>query len=96
MGRFLEEARQQYPMIVVDTSSLARTANAQLLSRGVDGVLLVARTGKTPGAGLSSDVQALLSVEAPLMGTVLNGCDQSLRLRTAGIEEPKEVSRAYA
>ncbi len=96
MGRFLEEARRQFPMIIVDSSSLARTANAQLLSRGVDGVLLVARAGKTPSTGLSCDVQALLSVEAPLLGTVLNGCDQSLRLRTAGIEEPKEVSRAYA
>ena len=83
-------------MIIVDSSSLARTANAQLLSRGVNGVLLVARAGKTPSTGLSCDVQALLSVEAPLLGTVLNGCDQSLRLRTAGIEEPKEVSRAYA
>ncbi len=76
MGQLLAEARKHFPLIVIDAPPLARAADAQLMARGVDGIVFIARAGRTCGSALAGDVAGLLELGAPVIGTVLNGCSE--------------------
>lgn len=71
--RDFAELRARYDWIVVDTPALGDSADAALLGRGADGVLLVVRAAETRREKLSVALDAL--VDAPLVGCVLNDYD---------------------
>ncbi len=60
-------------------------ADARLLSRIADGVILICRAGETSPEQLGDARQRLADDGTPVIGTILNGCD----LR---IEDPAYVN----
>jgi len=77
MRNLVDEARGQYDMVILDAPPLNLVTDAAILGTHCDGVILVARSGVTEEAPLEYAVDQLRSVRAPLLGTVLNGVEET-------------------
>lgn len=78
MRRLIEEIQIELPghMVIIDSPPVLSTPDPFVLSRQVDGVIMVIRAGKTPKDYLA---RALSSFEAnKVLGVVLNGADLGL------------------
>jgi len=71
----IANAREIYDMIVIDSPPVNTVADAALLSRHCDGVLVVARAGRTASDALKFAMEQLHIVHAPVVGAVLNDVD---------------------
>ncbi|MCL6584193.1 MAG: CpsD/CapB family tyrosine-protein kinase [bacterium] len=76
MSIFLEEAKERYQnrLLIIDSPPINQFTDALILSLKVDGVLLVARAGKTRMNDLEAAVAKLK--KANLIGIVLNSTDR--------------------
>ena len=75
MNSLVKEIPEMFPshQIIVDTSPILSTSDPLILSRLLDGLVMVVRAGKTPRNCLSA---AFKSVAAnKIMGVVLNGTE---------------------
>ncbi len=70
-GELLEEARQQYDYVVLDTPPLVLVPDCRLLARWTDGFLMVVAANKTPRKVLEDALSVL--EPAKLIGLVFNG-----------------------
>jgi capsular exopolysaccharide synthesis family protein len=68
----VEEMRGQYDRIIFDSPPLGAVSDALILSRVVDGVLLVVKYAKTRKEMLARSLDQMHGIGAPLMGIVLN------------------------
>lgn len=82
MGHFLDSMREHFDMIVIDTPPVLPVSDACMLSRHVDGVVVVVRYGVTYEGGAIRTRRALALANANLIGVVLN-------------DMPVKLSRAY-
>jgi len=73
MNDFLEEAKEEYDMIIFDSPPILSTADAAILSAKVDGVLLVYRVGSVSRGLLKRATAQLEQVKCNIMGVILNG-----------------------
>lgn len=71
-ARLLEEARKRFTLVVLDTPAAARGSDAKIASARADGVLVVARQGRTQMEDLARLCRAVGANGVPLAGTVLN------------------------
>ncbi|MBI4528314.1 MAG: polysaccharide biosynthesis tyrosine autokinase [Deltaproteobacteria bacterium] len=73
MRSLMAEIRSKFPshQIIVDTPPVLSTPDPLVLSKHVEGILLVIRSGKTPREYLVRAVQSLNSTK--IMGVVMNG-----------------------
>jgi len=67
---------QEFDVIILDTPPVLAVADAQILSKHADGVILVVSSGKTETEQGKKAKQLLLSANAPLLGVVLNNKKQ--------------------
>lgn len=74
--RLLQEAREQYDLVIIDTPPLVPVFDAVVLSRLVDGVLIVVAAHETPRKQLE-DALNLLD-ESKVLGIVFNGDNTAL------------------
>jgi len=72
MRVLLQELREQYDIIVLDTPPVLATADAGIVASLTDGVLLVVRAGATDKNAAQRACQQLANVGARVIGTVLN------------------------
>ncbi len=72
MRVLLQELREQFDMIVLDTPPVLATADAGIVASLTDGVLLVVRAGATDRNAAQRACQHLANVGARVIGTVLN------------------------
>lgn len=72
MERALDTLGSQYDYILIDSPPVLAVTDAIVLSRRVDGVLLVADAGKTRRSPLKQAAEQLLSGNAHVIGVVLN------------------------
>jgi capsular exopolysaccharide synthesis family protein len=81
LGALLDEARQQYDYVVMDTPPLAPVQDCRVVARWVDGIVLVVAADRTPRALLEA---ALDSLEPDkVLGLVFNGYDHLFSRRHA-------------
>ncbi len=73
LNDFLEEAKEEYDMIIFDSPPILSTADAAILSAKVDGVLLVYRVGMVSRGLLKRATAQLEQVKCNIMGVILNG-----------------------
>lgn len=73
LSDLLDRLADEYDHIIIDTPPVGEIADALLLCRKVDGILLVARSGITPRAVANLAVMRLNQVRAKILGTALNG-----------------------
>jgi Mrp family chromosome partitioning ATPase len=83
LASIVNSLREYNDLVLVDTPALCDAADAAILGRGADGVILVVRAGATREDTLVSALDAL--VDAPLLGCVLNDHD--------GRAEPRRSAR---
>lgn len=66
---------RRYDVVVYDTPPLNAVSDAAILGTLADGVLLVARAGKTPAEALALAAEQLRIARVPVRGVVLNDVD---------------------
>ena len=76
VASLLNEAREQYDYVIVDTPPLGPVSDCALLARWVDGLLLVVAAHKTPRKMLEASLNQLDA--ASVLGIVFNGDDRPL------------------
>jgi capsular exopolysaccharide synthesis family protein len=72
LRELVERLRSTYDRVVLDTPPAGSIADALVLSRFADGVLVVARSGKVARSDLLRVLERLANARAPVMGVVLN------------------------
>jgi len=77
MQKFIEEMALQYDYILVDTPPVTVVSDACLVANMLDGVLLLARQGRTRKDSVKQAINRLHLTGANLLGYVLNGVDLS-------------------
>lgn len=74
----LDEARQHYDYIVVDTPPIVPVPDCRLIARAVDGLVIVVAANKTP-RHLLEEALAAMDDPAKILGLVFNGDDRLRR-----------------
>ncbi|WP_449355147.1 CpsD/CapB family tyrosine-protein kinase [Virgibacillus natechei] len=72
MEKLIDEAKQSYDIIIFDTPPVLAVADAQILSSLCDGSILVVRSNQTEYDPATKAIEALKSVNAKILGTILN------------------------
>jgi capsular exopolysaccharide synthesis family protein len=72
METVLAKARADYDIVLVDAPPLLPVTDGALLAAQANGALLIVRRGKTTKDQLSEAYQRLVSVDARVLGSVLN------------------------
>jgi Mrp family chromosome partitioning ATPase len=72
LGSVLDQARQSYPITVLDTPSLDETAGTLAFPRACDGVVLVIEAERTPIPAAEAAVEAIDRSGGKLIGVVFN------------------------
>lgn len=77
MLSLLEQCSQDYDYIIIDTPPLAVAADAVILGKVADGVLLVVRPGVVDSSSVMSSKEALKRSQQPVLGMIVNGVNPS-------------------
>lgn len=72
MLELLEQLKSRFEVIVIDTPPLLPVTDAAVAAAHADGAVLVARYGKATRGQVTTAVRSLQSVDARLLGTILN------------------------
>jgi polysaccharide biosynthesis transport protein len=91
MRDLLALAAPQYDYVIIDSSPINVVGDAALVASWVDGVLVVARTGRTPYPALAYASEQLQAANVPILGVVLNDID----FRQAGTYDVAFDSYSY-
>jgi len=75
MKEMLNSLADRYDYILLDSPPLGGGGDSIILSTIVDGVILVAKSGKSKSEVLRRAVCDLSSVRARVLGVILNGCN---------------------
>ncbi len=71
--RVLDQLKDQFEMILIDSSPILPVADAMLIGRHVDGVLMSLMVDHSQADKVTAACQKLASLEIPLLGAVVNG-----------------------
>lgn len=77
MTLFLEEMKNHFDYIVLDTPPVHAVADPQILSTKADGTLFVVRAGVTKKDDVQSSISTLKKVNADIIGSVLHAVEYS-------------------
>jgi len=77
MRRFLEEVKDIFDIILIDTPPVGSVTDAAILSSMVDGMILVAASGQVKIDELTRSKELLEKVNANIIGVVLNKLDKN-------------------
>ena len=77
MTIFLEEMKKHFDYIIMDTPPVGAVTDSQVLSTKVDGTILVVKAGQTKKDVVMNSINAIKKVNGNIIGTVLNGVEQS-------------------
>lgn len=72
MGRIIDQLREEYDYVIVDSAPLLSSSDSMILSTLVDGVVIVARAGDTSREMVSAAFRHVRRARANVMGLVLN------------------------
>jgi capsular exopolysaccharide synthesis family protein len=95
LRELLTLARAHYDAVLIDTPPMAAMADARVVARQADGVILVARAGRTSRESLRSSSQRFLEDGTRVIGTILNDWDPR-RSSRHGNDRYSECYRSYA
>lgn len=73
LDSLLEELDKEYDRIIIDSPPLLAVTDAQVLSKKVDGTLLVILANKTKKSLIKNAKDLLTKVNANILGAILNG-----------------------
>ena len=73
MGNLINALKKKYKVILCDSPPLTAAADAMVLAQIADGVVLLIRAGGTPRQVVQNSLSQLKTVNAHILGAVLNG-----------------------
>jgi capsular exopolysaccharide synthesis family protein len=76
MANFVQKVRNEYDFIIIDTPPLTAVSDALVVSKLVDGVLLVVRPGRVESSAVSAANTLLTQAKVPVLGMVVNGVSE--------------------
>ena len=74
-SELLARLRQEFDAVLIDTPPMQPVADARVLSRLTDGVILVIRAGRTHRDAAAAAVQRFREDGTPVLGAILNDWD---------------------
>lgn len=77
MSAFLEEMKEHFDYIILDTPPVQAVADAQILSTKGDRTIIVVRDGVTKKDDVHDTVNTLKKINANIIGAVLNVVDDN-------------------
>ena len=77
MTALIENLKENFDYIILDTPPVQAVTDSQILSTKADGSILVVRSEKTKKDSVQNAIGLLKKVNANIIGTVLNGVDNS-------------------
>ena len=80
----LEELKQQFDRIVIDSAPVQAVSDALILSSYADSVVYVVKADSTPATQVQRGIASLVASNEPLTGVVLNQFDLSKTSRYFG------------
>jgi capsular exopolysaccharide synthesis family protein len=75
MKQLLETLAREHDMVILDCAPVLTLADVRDLASVADGVVMVARRGRTEAAALQTAISELKAVRASVLGVALNGVD---------------------
>lgn len=78
--RVLDELRERFPLVLVDTPPILPVSDARLIAPCTDGVVMVVAAGTQKPASLTSALEKLSLAGANLLGIVLNQAGEDVDL----------------
>ncbi|WP_263381265.1 polysaccharide biosynthesis tyrosine autokinase [Granulicella arctica] len=75
MKELVDHLRSAFDFILIDTPSILDVTDTVSLSQSVDGIVLVAKCGKTPQHSLARTLSVLQRANARVLGVVMNNMD---------------------
>ncbi|MEH2179098.1 GumC family protein [Nostoc sp.] len=87
MRRLLEDVRERFDLVILDTSPLSTSNDPLLIQPYSDGIVLVARPNYTQENMLAEAIDQLVESELGLLGAIINGADIIVSV-------PEEVARS--
>jgi capsular exopolysaccharide synthesis family protein len=94
--RLMEDARQRFDFVILDTSPLGLSNDPLLIQPYSDGMILVARPNQTQESVFSEAVDQLLESETNLLGAIVNGADIIVAPPQIVVEEVEEADKVSA
>lgn len=77
MHKILSSLKEEFDILIIDSPPILSLADMNILSKLVDGVLLVVRAGETPKDIVLKAVHSLSSDK--IIGVILNGAERSMK-----------------
>lgn len=77
MTTLLDTLKQNFDYIILDTPPVQAVTDSQILATKADGAILVVRAERTKKDSVQNAISLLKKVNANIIGTVLNGLDNS-------------------
>jgi len=77
MTTLLDALKQNFDYIILDTPPVQAVTDSQILATKADGAILVVRAERTKKDSVQNAISLLKKVNANIIGTVLNGLDNS-------------------
>lgn len=75
MRRLMEDARERFDLVLLDTHALSLSNDPLLIQPYSDGIVLVARPNYTQENMLGEAIDQLVEAELGLLGAIINGAD---------------------
>ena len=79
MTNLIEDLKCSFNYIILDSAPVQAVTDSQILSTKADGIILVVKAQKTKRDSVKNAIGLLKNVNANILGTVLNGVEQSKR-----------------
>ena len=76
LADLIRAARQLADFVIIDTPPLLVASDASVLAQAADGVLLMARSGRTSIRSAQRSAELLTRLDAPVIGIVLAGAEE--------------------
>lgn len=77
MTALIDALRKVFDYVILDTPPIQAVTDAQILATKADGTILVVRAEKTKRESVHNSIGLLRKVNANIIGTVLNGLEES-------------------
>lgn len=75
MRRLMEDVRERFDLVILDTNALSTSNDALLIQPFSDGIVLVTRPNHTQENMLGEAIDQLVESELGLLGVIVNGAD---------------------
>lgn len=75
MQTLIKKMNEKFDIVIFDSAPLLAVSDSVILSKGVDGTIIVARAGKTTYEGVRRGLRLLSDIQSPILGVVINALD---------------------